>query len=186
MTSNGTTYLQQKWENCIGQIWNAQKKVGDNALGWAKTSEWYFPFKHWETSVDVCEHSGCPTTGCTDKKVERFHSIINKDQWSTTLVTAGRFRPHIWYTPTNFKGRTKMWHIYAKFVTMLLISEQKQKQFLALKSWLRPPTHLIGYHASENRSTVIRASFSGYPENSGKSMTILYAMPTSHFQQCFQ
>jgi hypothetical protein len=87
MTSNGTTYLQQKWENCIGQILNAQKKIGDNALGRAndalgkaKTSEWYFPFKHWETSVDVCECSGCPTTGCTDKKVERFHSIINKDQ----------------------------------------------------------------------------------------------------------
>jgi hypothetical protein len=69
---------------------------------------------------------------------------------------------------------------------MLLINEQRQKQLLALKSWLRSPTHLIGYHASENRITAIKASFSRYPENSGKSMTILYAMPTSQFQQCFQ
>jgi len=105
MTSNGTTYLQQKWENCIGQTWNAQKKFGDNALGRAKISEWYLPFKHRENSDDVCECSGCPTTGCTDKKVERVHSIINKDQWSTTLVIAGRFRPHIWYMPIKFKGR---------------------------------------------------------------------------------
>jgi len=69
-------------------------------------------------------------------------------------------------------------------MTIMLINEQKQKQFLALKSWLRSHTHLIGYHASENRITAIRASFSGYPENSGKSKTILYAMPTSQFQQC--
>jgi hypothetical protein len=107
MTSNGTTYLQQKWENCIGQTWNAQNKIGDNALGRAKTSEWYFPFTHQETAVDVCECSGCPTTGCTDKKMERVHSIINKDQWSTTLVIAGRFTPHIWHISTNFKGRTE-------------------------------------------------------------------------------
>jgi len=36
------------------------------------------------------------------------------------------------------------------------------------------------------RIAAIRASFSGYPENSGKSITILYAIPTSQFQQCFQ
>lgn len=107
MTSNGTTYLQQKWENCNGQILNAQKKIADNALGRAKTYEWYFPFKHWETSVDVCECSGCPTTGCTLKKLERFHSITNKDQWSNTLVIAGWLRPHICYMPTNFKGRNE-------------------------------------------------------------------------------
>jgi hypothetical protein len=57
-----------------------KKKNSDNALERAQTSEWYFPFKHRETSVDVCECSGCPTTGCTDKKVKRVHSIINKDQ----------------------------------------------------------------------------------------------------------
>jgi len=58
----------------------SKKKISDNALQRAQTSEWYFPFRHWETSVDVCEYSGCPTTGSTDKKVKRVHSIINKDQ----------------------------------------------------------------------------------------------------------
>ena len=48
-----------------------KKKIGDNAIGTAKMSEWFFPFKHQETLVNVCKCSGCPTTVCTDKKVER-------------------------------------------------------------------------------------------------------------------
>jgi hypothetical protein len=61
---------------------------------------------------------------------------------------------------------------------MLVINKQKQRQFLALKTWLRSPTHLIWPHASENEITAIRVSFSECPENSGKSLVVLNEIPT--------
>jgi hypothetical protein len=53
-----------------------------------KTFEWFYQFKHGETSVDS-EHSGCPLTGHTDENVENVHKIINEDQ-------PRKVRPLVW------------------------------------------------------------------------------------------
>jgi hypothetical protein len=52
-----------------------KKKIGNNSLG---TAKWYFPFKHWESSVDVCECSGCPTTGAQTKRWRKFIQSTTK------------------------------------------------------------------------------------------------------------
>jgi hypothetical protein len=37
-------------------------------------------FKHGETLVEDCEHSGHPSTGHRDKNVEKVYHITNKDR----------------------------------------------------------------------------------------------------------
>jgi hypothetical protein len=39
--------------------------------------ELFSQFKCEETSVEDCERSGCPSTGHTDKNMEKVHKIIN-------------------------------------------------------------------------------------------------------------
>ena len=49
----------------------------DNATGRTQTFEWFTQFKHVETSVRDCEHSGHPSTGYIDKDTGKVHKIFN-------------------------------------------------------------------------------------------------------------
>jgi hypothetical protein len=52
---------------------------GDTAKGRTQTFEWFSQSKRGGTSVEDCEHSGCPSTCHTAENVEKVHKIVNKD-----------------------------------------------------------------------------------------------------------
>jgi hypothetical protein len=60
------------------------------AVGKTQTFDWFSCFKHGETLVEDCEHSGCPSTGHTDVNMEKDCKIVSEDQQSTILESAGR------------------------------------------------------------------------------------------------
>jgi ABC-type Zn uptake system ZnuABC Zn-binding protein ZnuA len=52
---------------------------GSSAIVSTQTFEWFFRYKYGVTSVEVCEHSGHPSSGHTGKNMEKVSKIIDKD-----------------------------------------------------------------------------------------------------------
>jgi hypothetical protein len=52
----------------------------DNGMGRTQTFEWFSRFKRGQDLVEDCEHSDCPSTGCTDKNVDEVRKTVNKEQ----------------------------------------------------------------------------------------------------------
>jgi hypothetical protein len=51
--------------------------LSDNATWRIQTFEGFIQFRHVETSVKDCGHSGHPSTGYTDKDTGKGHKIFN-------------------------------------------------------------------------------------------------------------
>jgi hypothetical protein len=68
-----------KPEKTESQTQEILKTVSVNFMGRIQTYEWFSQFKHGETLVEDCEHSGHPSTGHRDKNVEKVYHITNKD-----------------------------------------------------------------------------------------------------------
>jgi hypothetical protein len=65
-----------------------------NTRGTTDTSEWFPPFKYWETLAEDCRHSGHPSTLHTDENVEKVYKILNRNQESTISMSV---RSHLSY-----------------------------------------------------------------------------------------
>jgi hypothetical protein len=66
-----------------------KKAFGDNSKGITQTFKWFSQFKHGRTLVQNYEHSDRPSTGRTNKNLEKVHKIVYGDQQSTMSDIAG-------------------------------------------------------------------------------------------------
>ena len=80
--------LLQSHEHCTKNAWTAWNRFGDCAMWRTWTFDRFSQFKCGETSVEVCDHSGCPSTICTEENTE-VSKIVNKDWRSTISDIAG-------------------------------------------------------------------------------------------------
>jgi hypothetical protein len=61
----------------------------DNSKGITQTFKWFSQFKHGRTLVQDYEHSDRPSTGRTNKNLEKVHKIVYGDQQSIMSDIAG-------------------------------------------------------------------------------------------------
>jgi hypothetical protein len=97
----------------------------DNAMGRTQTFECFFRFKSRETSVEDCEHSGCPSIADTQENVEKVCRIVIEDQQSTISETASRLGLLYETCQQILTEDLNIWQISAKFVPRLLTDNQK-------------------------------------------------------------
>jgi hypothetical protein len=98
-------------------------------------------FKHGANSVEVCAHSGCPSTSCTDDNMEEVSKLVNEDWRSTISETTGS-ASHVEHV-CKFQGRT--WTCVGglqPFCLVSLLMSKNKIKFSLLKTWLWSPTLL--------------------------------------------
>lgn len=118
-------------ENCIK---NAQNTIafGDSAVMRTKTFDWLSGFKHWETLLKDCDHSGHLSTGHIKKIWGGMQNLWQRPA-SIVLESAGRL-VLMCGTCQQTLVELDVQQISVKSVPQLLSDSQMLQQFLAARN----------------------------------------------------
>jgi hypothetical protein len=167
---------------------------GDNAKGRTQTFDWFSRFKRVETSVEDSERSGRPSTGRTGENVENVCKVVNEDRRNTITEISGRLGLSYGTCQPKTSGKMAepgriLHHDNAPAHTALSV-----QRFLASKNMavvphppyspnLAPCDFLL---FTRMKSKLKGCRFQDVTEIQEQSLTVLHAIPESHFQRCFQ